>query len=235
MKELLLIVGQEGSGHHLLLELLKVHIKNNNLLEITRTSIGKKFTTNFMNLGNPFPFPRSINQKRTFAEKLIIKRNLINELKNFKNDKIYLDVSIPWGFNYRSVNFPFYSSLYDLLKLNYNFKLIFLRRNIIDCAKSILRRKFEKDPLKASEIALKSYFFSEYTYLYLKNEMENVIFDYDKLINKNYESLKHITKLLNLNENFFENKIKLIKKRNYDNTLSDLFIEKYLSSYSFIF
>ena len=237
-KKFIIVVGAESSGHHLLRDLLENFLSDKNVMHINGISnenIGKNFHIHFLNIGNPFPHPRTDKIDLNILDIKILKKKIYEELKIFNKEILYYDGSLPYGYTNRIINFPNYIKLYEILNDILEFKIIYLRRNIIDCAKSIFRRKFETNPLNASEIALKSFFVAHHTFHTLKKKIPFVEINYDKIVGGDKDCFGNLKNLLNLKDDFFDEKYEIIKKKEYpDNSPEMQLMEKYLSYYLFL-
>lgn len=197
------IMGVEGSGHHMMQDVLKPLISN-----VSKTlNINKIDRLNYflrtLDLPNFFEnMPQ--DEKTRFINKK--KFNLEDYLKDlqFKNfEYFYYSPSYPFGLDNRMHSIPSFPLIYNELKiyLNNRFKVIYLNRNLSECSQSIFNRQHENNEIVASRTIFNAHneILNQLNFIRKFTDIEVFEVDYDKIKNNKNEYKDALANFLSVN------------------------------------
>ncbi len=202
MKQFIFSFGIHGSGHHMMNDLLQPllfdDVRNQKTYNINFDRQLRGQMNSFYSNSNKDKF-RNTSQFNDFLKNKIKKK--LDNITKRGYEYFYYSSSYTFGSPLNIYNQP---SLVDIFKIieqidNLSLKLVFLNRNIKDCTKSVIRRKFDKNSFNASYITHLAALEVENSIDFLKaNKVGYFEIKYEEIKNDSIQVINELISFLNL-------------------------------------
>ena len=202
MKQFIFSFGIHGSGHHMMNDLLQPllfdDVRNQKTYNINFDRQLRGQMNSFYSNSNKDKL-RNTSQFNDFLKNKIKKK--LDDITKRGYEYFYYSSSYTFGSPLNIYNQP---SLVDIFKIieqidNLSLKLVFLNRNIKDCTKSVIRRKFDTNSFNASYITHLAALEVENSIDFLKaNKVGYFEIKYEEIKNDSIQVINELISFLNL-------------------------------------
>lgn len=197
------IMGVEGSGHHMMQDVLSPLISNDSkTLNINKVDRLNYFLRT-LDLPNFFENMPQDEKTRFINKKKFNLEDYLKDLQFKSYEYFYYSPSYPFGLDNRMHAIPSFPLIYNELKiyLNNRFKVIYLNRNLAECAQSILNRQHDNNEIVASRTIFNAHneILNQLLYIRKSTDLEVFEVDYDKIKNNKDEYKHGLANFLSIN------------------------------------